>query len=49
MMIDPETRDVVENIYIQQVEKVGGKLVNVEIAKVPNVKDPVHEAMKMKK
>ena len=50
MMIDPATRDVVENIYIQKVEKVGGKLVNVEFAKVPNVKDPVHEAMmKMKK
>ena len=48
MMIDPETRDVVENIYIRRVEKVGGKLVNVEIAKVENVKDPVHEAMKKK-
>ena len=48
MSIDPETRDVVENIYIQQVEKVGGKLVNVEFDKVKNVKDPVHEAM-MKK
>ena len=49
MMIDPETRDVVENIYIQKVEKVGGKLVNVEIDKIPNVKDPVHEAMMKKK
>ncbi|MGH6990586.1 MAG: ABC transporter substrate-binding protein, partial [Stellaceae bacterium] len=48
MMIDPKTRDAVENIYIQRVEKVGGKLVNVEIDKVPNVHDPVHEAM-MKK
>jgi branched-chain amino acid transport system substrate-binding protein len=48
MMIDPETRDAVENIYIQKVEKVGGKLVNVVIATVPNVKDPVHEAMKKK-
>jgi branched-chain amino acid transport system substrate-binding protein len=48
MMIDPETRDAVENIYIQRVEKVGGKLVNVVIATVPNVKDPVHEAMKKK-
>jgi branched-chain amino acid transport system substrate-binding protein len=40
MSIDPETRDVVQNIYIRQVEKVGGKLVNVEIAKVENVKPP---------
>ena len=49
MMIDPATRDAIENIYIQKVEKVGGKLVNVEFAKVPNVKDPVHEAMMKKK
>lgn len=48
MMIDPETRDVVETIYIRRVEKVGGKLVNVDFAKVENVKDPVHEAMKKK-
>ena len=48
MMIDPETRDAVETIYIRRVEKVGGKLVNVEIGKVENVKDPVHEAMKKK-
>ncbi|MBS0248643.1 MAG: ABC transporter substrate-binding protein [Proteobacteria bacterium] len=45
MMIDPKTRDAVETIYIQRVEKVGGKLVNVEIGKVENVRDPVHEAM----
>jgi branched-chain amino acid transport system substrate-binding protein len=48
MSIDPKTRDAVENIYIQRVEEVGGKLVNVEIDKVPDVHDPVHEAM-MKK
>jgi branched-chain amino acid transport system substrate-binding protein len=48
MMIDPETRDVVETIYIRRVEKAGGKLVNVDFAKVENVKDPVHEAMKKK-
>ena len=49
MMIDPETRDAVETIYIRRVEKKGGKLVNVEVDKVPNVKDPVKEAMKKKK
>jgi len=44
--IDPETRDVVQTVYIRRVEKVGGKLVNVEFDKVENVKDPVKEAMK---
>ena len=41
MSIDPATRDVVQTIYIRKVEKVDGKLVNVEIDKVPNVNDPV--------
>ena len=40
MSIDPETRDVVQTVYIRQVEKVGGRLVNVEIAKIENVKSP---------
>jgi len=48
MMIDPETRDVVQTIYIRRVEKSGGKLVNVEFDKVENVKDPVKAAMKKK-
>ena len=29
MMIDPETRDVVQNVYIRRVQKVGNELVNV--------------------
>ena len=44
--IDPETRDIIQTVYIRRVEKVGGKLVNVEIDKVENVKDPVKERMK---
>jgi branched-chain amino acid transport system substrate-binding protein len=48
MLIDPETRDVVETIYINQVVKTGDTLGNKEIGKVENVKDPVHAAM-MKK
>jgi branched-chain amino acid transport system substrate-binding protein len=44
MMIDPETRDVVETVYIRKVEKVGNELRNVEIDKVPNVKDPPRAA-----
>ena len=38
--IDPETRDVVQTIYIRQVRKVGERLLNVELDKVENVKDP---------
>ena len=44
--IDPETRDIIQTIYIRRVEKVGGNLVNVEFDKVENVKDPVKAAMK---
>ena len=36
--IDPDTRDVVQTVYIRKVEKVGGKLVNVEIASVRHSK-----------
>ena len=38
--IDPETRDIIQNVYIRRVGKVGGKLVNVEIATFDNVKNP---------
>jgi branched-chain amino acid transport system substrate-binding protein len=40
MSIDPATRDVVQTVYVRKVEKVGGKLVNVEFDKYENVKDP---------
>jgi branched-chain amino acid transport system substrate-binding protein len=43
IMIDPETRDIVQNVYIRRVEKVDGKLANVEIATIPMVKDPWKE------
>ncbi len=29
-MIDPETRDIVQNVYMRRVEKKDGKLVDVE-------------------
>ena len=48
MMIDPETRDVVEDMYILRVEMVGGQPKNVEFDKVKDVKDPVKERMKKK-
>jgi len=46
MSIDPETRDVVQNIYIRRVEKVGGELYNTEFATFEAVKDPIKEAKK---
>jgi len=43
IMIDPETRDIIQNIYIRRAEKVDGRLANVEIATIPQVKDPWKE------
>jgi branched-chain amino acid transport system substrate-binding protein len=41
--IDPATRDIVQTIYIRKVEKVGGKLQNVEFDQVVDFKDPGKE------
>ena len=38
--IDPQTRDIIQTIYIRKVEKVAGKLQNVEFDQVANFKDP---------
>jgi len=38
--IDPETRDIVQNIYIRKVEKKNGQLYNVEFQTFNDVKDP---------
>ena len=40
MFIDAQTRDVVHNIYIRKVEKVGGQLYNQEFSTLTDVKDP---------
>lgn len=40
IMIDPETRDIVQTVYIRKVEKVGGRLQNVEFDQVADFKDP---------
>ena len=40
VMIDPETRDIVQTVYIRKVEKVGNELYNVEFDKFPDQKDP---------
>lgn len=46
MSIDPETRDVVQTIYIREVQKVGDKLQNVIVEELKDVKDPLHGATK---
>ena len=38
--IDPETRDIVQNVYICKVEKVNGRLANVPFETYEAVKDP---------
>jgi branched-chain amino acid transport system substrate-binding protein len=43
MRIDPETRDVIHNIYIRRVQQIDGELRNVEFATIPDVKDPWKE------
>jgi len=39
--IDPDTRDIVQNIYLRKVERVNGELYNVETQTFPAVKDPM--------
>ena len=38
--IDPETRDIIQNIYIRKVEKKNGELYNVEFATFPSGQGP---------
>ena len=38
--IDPQTRDIVQTVYVRRVEKKDGKLCNIEFDKFENVKDP---------
>ena len=38
--IDPDTRDIVQNIYMRKVEKKNGQLYNVEFQTFEAVKDP---------
>jgi branched-chain amino acid transport system substrate-binding protein len=39
--IDSDTRDIVSNIYIRKVVKIGGQLWSQEFETYPNVKDPM--------
>jgi branched-chain amino acid transport system substrate-binding protein len=43
IMIDPETRDIVQNEYLRRIEKLDGELANVEFETMPMVKDPWKE------
>ena len=40
IMVDADTRDIVQTVYIRRVEKVDGLLYNIEFDKYPDVKDP---------
>ena len=46
MSIDPDTRDIVQNIYLRKVERVNGELYNVEFQTFEAVKDPLKAAKK---
>jgi branched-chain amino acid transport system substrate-binding protein len=43
LMIDPKTREAVQNFYVTKVEREDGVMVNKPIATYTNVKDPWHE------
>ena len=44
--IDPDTRDIVQTIYVRKVEKKDGQLYNVEFEAIPDVKDPYKASKK---
>ena len=44
--IDPDTRDIIQTIYVRKVERQNGELWNVEFDKIDSVKDPVKAAAK---
>lgn len=46
--IDPDTRDIIHDVYIRKVEKVNGQLRNVDFFKLTQQKDPVKAKMMAK-
>jgi branched-chain amino acid transport system substrate-binding protein len=44
--IDPDTRDIIQNVYVRKVERKNGQLYNVEFATFEAVKDPAKAARK---
>ena len=43
IMSDPDTRDIIQNIYIRRTDMKNGRLANIEIDTIANVKDPWKE------
>ena len=46
ILIDPDTRDIIQNVYMRKVEKKNGELYNVEFSTIEAVKDPIKAAKK---
>jgi branched-chain amino acid transport system substrate-binding protein len=46
VQIDPDTRDIIQNVYMRKVEKQNGELYNVEFATFDAIKDPIKAAAK---
>jgi branched-chain amino acid transport system substrate-binding protein len=44
ILIETDTHDITQNVYVREVKKVNGKLYNVEFATIPSVKDPGKDA-----
>jgi hypothetical protein len=42
----PDTRDIIQNVYIRKVEKKDGEPWAIEFATFEAVKDPLHQAAK---
>jgi branched-chain amino acid transport system substrate-binding protein len=40
ILIDPATRDIVQNVYFRRTQKIDGLYRNVEFAQIPMVRDP---------
>jgi branched-chain amino acid transport system substrate-binding protein len=40
VLVDAQTRDIVQDIYLRKVEKIGGELFNVEFDVQKAIKDP---------
>jgi branched-chain amino acid transport system substrate-binding protein len=40
VQIDPDTREIIQNVYITKTERVNGELYNVPFDKIEAVKDP---------
>ena len=38
--IDPQTRDIIQNVYIRRVDRQGTQYINTEIETIPNYRDP---------